>query len=169
MYGNFRFHVHASLQTDMEKLTDFLEKSGIGFANILACSHSKAISLAPWALLAKKKNPSKYYVFSAPDLSGFYLNQENLGEYFKENAKVLLDMGCDGIKLLEGKPQARKMIPVPDFDQKVWEPFFSFAEESKLPILWHVNDPEEFWDKENAPEFAKSQGWLYDESYVNLP
>jgi len=32
-------------------------------------------------------------------------------------------------------------------------------------VLWHVNDPEEFWNPEEAPEWAKGPGWLYDDSF----
>ena len=56
---------------------------------------------------------------------------------------------------------------MPPFDDARWEAFWAWAEESGTPILWHVNDPENFWDFEHAPAFAVQQGWLYDESYVN--
>jgi predicted TIM-barrel fold metal-dependent hydrolase len=30
-----------------------------------------------------------------------------------------------------------------------------------MPIVWHVNDPEEFWDPERIPGWAKERGWGY--------
>lgn len=36
-----------------------------------------------------------------------------------------------------------------------------------MPILWHVNAPETFWDDKNAPSWAKERGWFYDDSYIN--
>jgi predicted TIM-barrel fold metal-dependent hydrolase len=35
-----------------------------------------------------------------------------------------------------------------------------------MPLVWHVNDPEEFWDAERCPAWARRHGWFYDESFV---
>lgn len=40
-------------------------------------------------------------------------------------------------------------------------------EREQIPILFHVNDPEEFWDSEKVTETAKQFGWFYDDTYVN--
>lgn len=56
---------------------------------------------------------------------------------------------------------------MPDFDAPCWEPFWAWAEEAGVPFMWHVNDPENFWDAAHAPAFAVAQGWLYDDSYIN--
>lgn len=160
-------HVHCSAQTDSRILTEHLTKTGTDRAVLLACSHSRCLSLVPQALTAKLREPERFFVFAAPDRSGYYLHPDDLGEYMARYAQRMLALGCDGIKLLEGKPQMRKALPIPDFDAPVWEPFWVWAEENAVPFLWHVNDPEDFWDREHAPAFAIAQGWLYDESYVN--
>ncbi len=160
-------HVHVSSQTDVNYLAGFLSGTGTDAANIAACSHSRCISLVPQALMMKIAYPGRFYVYAAPDLSAYYLHADDLGEYMALYGQRLAEMGCDGIKMLEGKPQMRKKYPIPDFDLPVWEPFWAWAEESGTPILWHVNDPECFWDASKAPSFAVSQGWLYDESYIN--
>ena len=49
----------------------------------------------------------------------------------------------------------------------VWDPYFKFMEDTAFPILWHVNDPEEFWDKDKIPKWALEQDWLYDETFIN--
>ena len=160
-------HVHASAQTDVNFLAGFLEGTGTDMANILACSHSRCISLVPQVLMMKALYPGKFYAFAAPDLSAYYLHPDDLGEALAEYGEKLTEMGCDGIKMLESKPQMRKKYPIPDFDLPVWEPFWAWAEEKGIPFVWHVNDPDTFWDAEKAPSFAVSQGWLYDDSYVN--
>ena len=73
----------------------------------------------------------------------------------------------DGLKIIEGKPNMRRDLPVPDFDDSQWDPFFAWAEKEQVPILWHVNDPETFWNPDLAPSWAKKQGWSYDDSYIN--
>lgn len=160
-------HVHCSLQTSAEELDAFIKSTNTDRANILACTHSRALSLIPRAMELKRLSPDRYYVFGAPDVSAYYLCPDNIGEAMAEYCKKIMQLGCDGIKMLEGKPQFRKLHPVPDFDSPKWEPFFKWAEESGTPILWHVNDPANFWDKDNVPSFAVSQGWLYDDTFVN--
>jgi len=160
-------HVHASAQTDVNYLAGFLEGTGTDMANILACSHSRCVSLVPQVMMMKALYPGRFYAFAAPDMSAYFLHALNLGDYMAEYGEKMMEMGCDGIKILESKPQMRSKYPIPDFDLPVWEPFWAWAEQSGIPFVWHVNDPDTFWDIEKAPPFAVSQGWLYDDSYVN--
>ena len=159
-------HIHYSPQTGPEFLTSFLDRTGTDGAVIQAVSHSRCISLIPGALVMKDRNPSRFYVFGSPDLSGYYLNADTLGEHFAAYTAHVLRAGCDGVKLLEGKPQMRKTVPIPDFDLPCWEPFWEYAEKEAVPILWHVNDPETNWAPNPSP-WLKQQGWWYDETYIN--
>lgn len=160
-------HVHISEQVDIDYLADFLIKTNTDKANIIATFHSKIDTLNYKALEMKNKYPDRFYCFISPDVKAYGRRIDDLGLYQANYCQKFIDMGADGIKLLEGKPQMRKRYPIPDFDCIVWEPFFKWAEDNQIPILWHVNDPEEFWDRNNAPDFAISQGWLYDDTYVN--
>ena len=160
-------HVHCAQQVDPAALEAVLTRTGTDMANIAACAHSRALSLTPQALAMKKLWPGRFYVFGSLDVSEYYLHPDTLGTHMAQYAARMAQAGCDGIKMLEGKPQMRKKYPVPPFDDARWEAFWAWAEETGTPILWHVNDPENFWDLEHAPAFAIQQGWLYDDSYVN--
>lgn len=81
-----------------------------------------------------------------------------------EQAERLLEMGFDGIKILESKPDQRKKLQLP-LDSDILEPFFACLEKRDVPILWHVADPSVFWDAEKAPSFAAEAGWVYDGSF----
>lgn len=159
-------HIHYSPQTGPEFLTEFLNETETDGAVIQAVSHSRCISLVPGALVMKHMNPGRFYVYGSPDLTGYYLDQDNFGEHMAQYTGFIMNCGCDGIKMLEGKPQMRKAHPIPDFDDNCWEPFWSFAEENSVPILWHVNDPETNWSPDASP-WVKKQGWWYDESFIN--
>jgi predicted TIM-barrel fold metal-dependent hydrolase len=77
-------------------------------------------------------------------------------------------MGCDGIKMIEGKVQMRKTLPIPDFDGPVYAPYWEKMEEKQAPLVFHVNDPEEFWDPDRIPDWARTMGWFYgDGTYIN--
>lgn len=86
-------------------------------------------------------------------------------QLFAHQAENDFAIGFDGIKMLEGKPTMRKKTGLP-LDDPVYEPYFSFMEENGHHIIWHVADPETFWDKDKAPAFSFSEGWFYgDGSY----
>ena len=57
----------------------------------------------------------------------------------------LMNIGFDGIKMLEHNPKAKKLLKA-DFRDKEFAPFFKKLEEEQIHILWHVNDPPHFWD-----------------------
>ena len=82
-------------------------------------------------------------------------------------ARQLMALGCDGIKMLEGKPDIRRKFPIPDFDSPAWEPFWAYAEENAVPLTLHLNDPPEFWDKSRMNPYAVKEGWFYGEDCVN--
>ncbi len=86
---------------------------------------------------------------------------------FVEQAQRLLDMGCDGIKFIESKPDYRKYIGF-GFNSKVYDDMFDMLEEKQVPIVCHINDPEEYWDEELMRKWAIGEdliarGWLYND------
>ena len=159
-------HVHCSPEISPAELAGFLSETGTGRAVIQAVAHSKEGPLYPLGLEMKKINPGRFWVFGAPDRAEYFKGSDNLGFRQKEFVRDMVAKGVDGIKLLEGKPQMRKAVPVPDFDAECWEPFFAFIEDEQLPVMWHVNDPEKFWSPDVSPWLVK-QGWAYDESFIN--
>ena len=86
---------------------------------------------------------------------------------YLEQAKTCYAMGCDGFKMLEGKPDYRKQLAKSLCDKSL-DKFYAFAEEKGLPIVMHFGDPREFWDIERIPKWALERGWLYDESFVHF-
>ena len=72
----------------------------------------------------------------------------------------LMEIGFDGIKLIEGKPTCLKPLGgtllFPTLDE-----VFSKMEKDGTHIVFHVNDPDEFWDAELVPGWAKESGWFY--------
>ena len=77
--------------------------------------------------------------------------------------------GCDGLKIIEGKPTMRQIMgAIPGFDAPCWEPLWEYLEKTQFPVLWHLNDPESCWGPaEKAPRHIRLGNELYDESFVN--
>jgi predicted TIM-barrel fold metal-dependent hydrolase len=75
--------------------------------------------------------------------------------------------GFDGLKLLESKPIARKMINIP-LDGPIYAPMWEAVVKNDLPVVWHVADPEEFWDFQKCPDWVKKAGWFYGDGTYPL-
>lgn len=88
-------------------------------------------------------------------------------ESYLEQAEKLYRMGCDGFKMLEGKPDYRKKLDKP-LDHPSFDEFYAFVEEKRLPLLLHYGDPREFWDKDKIPKWALERGWLYDATFTHF-
>ncbi len=59
---------------------------------------------------------------------------------FVRQVEELMEIGFDGIKMLEGKPNVRCLLGVSLADP-AYDEYFSLLEEGQIHLLWHVNDP----------------------------
>ena len=159
-------HVHYAWPVTHESLTESLSLSGADLVNLAALPGCSRLNPTLDILTYKHAHPGKVFAFGCLDCTA-YGHTANLGKAFAKHAARLLSLGCDGVKLLEGKPTMRRAYPIPDFDDAKWEPFWAYAEETRLPLLWHVNDPETFWHPEQLPAFARSCGWGYGKGDVD--
>ena len=161
-------HIHFGHPNFMPGLIDILNNQRVGKFNIVCTPHRARLSLVPDALFVKFHHPERTYVFGGLDISPLFMAPDTCGEMFATYVGQLLDMGCDGIKMIEGKPDMRKMLPIPAFDSPAYEPYWATLEERGVPLVFHVNDPEEFWDPAKIPDWAQAQGWFYgDGSFIN--
>ncbi len=74
--------------------------------------------------------------------------------------RELMEIGFDGIKLIEGKPTVLKPIGGTLLSPYL-DALFCEMEKDKTHIVFHVNDPDEFWDDELVPDWARANGWFY--------
>ena len=126
------------------------------------------MSLVPDALHLKAHYPQRVFVFGGLDVSAYFRAPQQVGAIFASSLDGLSAAGCDGIKMIEGKPDMRKMLPIPPFDGAEFAPFWEKMAQTQMPLLFHVNDPEEFWDAERVPDWARQRGWFYgDGTYIN--
>jgi hypothetical protein len=161
-------HVHYGNPAYMEGLMDIIDRFQIDRVNIVCTPDRQRLSLIPDALHLKDHYPERVYVFGGMDISAFFIMPNNVGEFFAGYVDTLRNMGCDGVKMIEGKPDMRKTLPIPDFDSEVYAPYWQKLAETGTPVVFHVNDPEEFWDQERVPDWAVERGWFYgDGTYIN--
>jgi predicted TIM-barrel fold metal-dependent hydrolase len=140
---------------------------GIESMNLLMLSLPSTgyVNTNPEGFHAKWRHPDKVFLFAALDYTHLMGDVDlGLACSFPEQVRRLRAMGCDGMKILTGKPNYRRQSGLA-LDSVVFEPYFSTLEATAFPLLWHVNDPEEFWDPDLVPAWAKESGWFYDSSF----
>lgn len=151
-------------------LDDFQKNHDLAAVNL--CSIPIYHDLGPaqniLAALYKLHNPTSYayggLVFTdkpvnLPQPEGF----DPLTQY-----NELMEIGFDGIKMLETKPAEQKEYQVVISDE-YFDPFFTACEKNQTPMIWHVADPETFWDINKIPERFIERGWFYgDGTYMSL-
>ncbi len=74
--------------------------------------------------------------------------------------RELMEIGFDGMKMLEGKPTEHKRIGK-NLNHPSLNKLYEEMEKDGTHLLMHVNDPDEFWDPERAPRWAVDCGWTY--------
>ncbi|MBR2046481.1 MAG: amidohydrolase family protein [Agathobacter sp.] len=162
-------HIHYSLPVKPEELISFMDRHGIDMANLVLVPNRNRLTSVPDALMAKVKYPDRFFVFTSFDVSEYFKHGKEIGKYQAKFVDHMRRCGCDGLKIIEGKPSMRKMMgAIPDFDKPCWEPLWEYLEETQFPVLWHLNDPESCWGpEEEAPRHIRIGKELYDETFVN--
>lgn len=92
----------------------------------------------------------------------FDMPMEERAEYFLNQAKENLANGYDGFKILEGMPKYLKKLGIM-LSNPVYEPFWAYLEENKIPVLIHNAHPKRFWDKDRVGQYWISRGCFYGE------
>ncbi len=152
-------HVHLWRATAADDLMDLSEKAGLPRIHIV-CSvgtPERALNANAAAYLAKARFSGRIYGSGGLHYGA---GEETTPRTLLRQGESLLAAGCDGVKMLEGKPTSRKRIPW-RMDDPVYALWFGFLQEVGVPILWHVADPETFWDPVRIPASAKANGWDY--------
>lgn len=160
-------HIHYIEYMGADRLNQVIQEYGYEGVGLQCISGADGTDTEEEAFRFQKQCPVPVYIFGGIPRELYQLEKAELSGSLRQAAADMWNRGCTGIKMLEGKPNIRKQYPVPDFDDEVWEAYWSYLEEEQIPVYMHVNDPEEFWDPEKVSEFAKKAGWFYDETYVN--
>ena len=158
-------HIHAINSSFADQTLAMVEELGYERFVILSAASMTPVLWANNMLCAgiKLRSAGRGYAFASvhyPE-TGAPTADDMLAQ-----ARLFWEMGFDGIKMMDGKPNVRRRIGLA-LNDPVYDPLFSFLEAENIPLLYHVNDPDEFWTWELMPQWAKKQGkdLCYDEGY----
>ena len=139
----------------------------VAFMNLLMLSlpSSGYINTNPEGLHAKWRRPNQVFLFAALDYTALLADVDlRLAYSLPEQVRRLQSMGCDGMKMLTGMPHWLRQSGI-SLDCIIFEPYFATLEAAQFPLLWHVNHPEEFWDTNLIPAWAREGGLFYDATF----
>ena len=157
-------HVHfwdLKAEVEMMKIKDACRFTGI---NLLSIYDRAKVNQNPECIYMKARHPGSFYAFGGLDYSAIFSGQRGAEPSLCKQVDAMIDIGLDGVKMVEGKPTERKVIPIA-FNDDFYRDYFAHLESLGFPLLFHVNDPAEFWDQLKTPSWAKEQGWFYDATY----
>jgi len=153
-------HVHMGSASQEKSLLAIREAAGIGQMALVSIQNPEAGSGLAQSLYMKARHPELFYVMAGLNHAGQLSGGKVQGTPLVEQVDEYVRIGCDGIKMIEGKPTARQRMNVPLTDP-YYADYWAHVEELGLPIVFHVNDPEEFWDPARIPGWAKARNWGY--------
>ena len=153
-------HIHFPHPELMDGLVALMDHMGLRRANLVATPDLQTISQNPALIHFKAHHPQRAYVCGALDYTQLWVEGERGPQALADQITTLRAIGFDGLKLVEGKPMVRKLLGLP-FDGPEYAGMWAALEEQGLPVVFHVADPEEFWDAGLCPDWARAQGWFY--------
>jgi predicted TIM-barrel fold metal-dependent hydrolase len=153
-------HIHLAHPYRLPDILRAMELTGASRANLVAVPDLRYGNQNPALIYAKAQQPGSVWICGALDYSAALANLGQAAGILGRQIANLKAMGLDGLKLIEGKPMVRRLVPVP-LDSPVYAGVWEALEEAGFPVVFHVADPEEFWDTAHAPDWAVSAGWSY--------
>lgn len=116
------------------------------------------------ALVLKRAFAPDFYAFAGLVHPQDYSDEKAVANSFARQVEKFAMVGYDGMKMLEGYPSLLKLRKIP-LDSPIYDKYYSFMEESGMPIIMHIANPAENWDITKASKHAIESGRVYDGSY----
>jgi hypothetical protein len=158
-------HIHFPRPELMADVVAVMDHIRLARANLVAVPDLQVVNQNPALIHFKAHHPDLVYICGALDYTQMWADPTRASQALAGQVATLQAIGFDGLKLIEGKPMVRKLLGLP-LDGPEYAEMWAVLEETGMPIVLHLGDPEEFWDAERCPNWAYTQGWFYgDGSY----
>ena len=153
-----------------EALEDYCNDNGISFVDNMCCSNNADLwdgyemDQSILGAIVKLRNPNVFthgclYIPKDPAMRGKFR--------FRDQLEELMELGLDGIKICDFKPDAYNILGVAD-NLDEYDDFIGCCEKNHVHMCWHVADPSYFWDASKVTDAIKKRGWFYgDGNYVS--
>ena len=153
-------HIRFNRDEDISRMIDDITSAGVTAANILSLPYRGAAEdlAALWQKMTRKDMDIRAF-------GGLHINDRYMDVPPEVQVEKLLDLGCDGFKMMYAPALRRFMTE--GLDSAKYSKMFSLLEERGTPTTIHVADPEDFWDegRQYADKSFPSKKQLYDEIF----
>jgi len=160
-------HIHFPHKELMDDFLAVMDTLGLARANLVGLPDPQMVNQNPALIHFKAHWPDRVYICGALDYTQFWADAARGPESLADQIAALKAIGFDGLKLVEGKPMVRKLLGLP-FDGAEYARMWAALEDLGLPVVFHVGDPEEFWDADRCPDWARNRGWFYGDGTYSL-
>ena len=151
-------HVHLKFQIPIDATVQVIDEvmQHFNYSRLQACAMSVYDRTDNYrAFYLKSKLSPKVYVGASLD---HHFDERDTAEYYLQEIQRYRAMGCDGVKMLEGKMFFHRKLGKPLCDP-VFDLFYGYCEEHNIPITLHLGDPIDNWDLSKMSEYAIKKGW----------
>jgi predicted TIM-barrel fold metal-dependent hydrolase len=153
-------HIHFPHPALLGDLLAVMEIAGVARANLVAVPDLQFVNQNAALIYAKARYPERFTLCGALDYTQVFADPAHASEILAGQIGTLQAIGFDGLKLIEGKPMVRKLLGLP-LDGPQYAAMWAELEGRGFPVVLHVADPEEFWDPERCPGWARERDWFY--------
>jgi predicted TIM-barrel fold metal-dependent hydrolase len=160
-------HIHFPHLELMDDLLAVMETVRLTRANLVGLPDLQRVNQNPALIHFKAHYPDRVYICGALDYTQFWADAARGPQALAHQIAALQAIGFDGLKLVEGKPTMRKLLGL-SLDGPEYARMWAALEELSLPVVLHVGDPEEFWDAERCPDWARAHGWFFGDGTYPL-
>jgi len=153
-------HVHFRESKWTGALLEWMDRVRLASVNLVSTPNLETVNQNAELVYLKARHPGRFYASGGLDYVQVQADRAFMSDILGAQIHTLRDAGFDGLKLIEAKPTARKRFGIP-FDAPEYEGMWAALEELRMPIVCHVADPEEFWDRAKVPAWALRRDWFY--------
>lgn len=155
---------NAAGQDFIQSTKAYLDSRGFSSLNICAvpflAEYSTDVSNNILAALCKVQMPELYIHGGIVYDTASAQEQMQESFAFTTQYRELMEIGFDGIKMLETKPSEIRRLKH-SMDDELYEDWFAAIERDGTHIVWHVADPRHFWIREYVSDEFVERGWFY--------
>jgi predicted TIM-barrel fold metal-dependent hydrolase len=157
------FHLHSEvIRTDfVANLGEIMQACRVVSIAIACCTAARGrLGDNLMAALAKAAYPKHVYTFGGVAHHLPAVPEECID--LSAQARKLIRIGFDGIKMIEGKPSVRGALGYP-LDAPLYDEYYAYLESEQIPLIWHVGDPVGFWASQAVDPGVPGREELYRE------
>lgn len=153
-------HIHFRDIRWTEEIGQLMARVPLRAINLVSTPNMQTVNQNAELIYLKHRYSGRFYLSGGLDLMQVAAEPDRMSELLAAQVHTLKQIGFDGLKIIEGKPTARQRTNIP-LDAPQYEGMWAALEALNMPVVWHVADPEEFWDAERVPDWARQHGWFY--------